>query len=112
MEYQDLIYFGYEWDANSKKNETDFIKDIKAKFPAVELKDAYDSIKGYRQEVYLEEAESDNYWAWLIAHGWLSFSLTGQLMMMNKDQKEKLNNYINLAKSQYPKNFKTQAIPN
>ena len=46
MKHQDLMYFGYEWDADSKKNGTDFI---------AEIKDAYDSIKGYRQEVYLEE---------------------------------------------------------
>ena len=110
MKYQDLMYFGYEWDADSKKNETDFIKEIKDKFPNVELKDAFDSIKGYRQEVYLEETENDNYWAWLIAFGWLELSLTGQLMLMDKDQKEKLHKYINLAKSQYPQNFKSEAV--
>lgn len=110
MKYQDLMYFGYEWDADSKKNETDFIAEIKAKFPNVELKNAYDSVKGYRQEVYLEEAESDNYWAWLIAHGRLELSLTGQLMLMDKDQKEELHNYINLAKIQYPQNFKSESV--
>ena len=26
MKYQDLMYFGYEWDADSKKNETDFLR--------------------------------------------------------------------------------------
>ena len=110
MKYQDLMYFGYEWDADSKKNEADFIEEIKVKFPNVELKNAYDSIKGYRQEVYLEESESDNYWAWLIAFGWLELSLAGQLMLMDKKQKEKLNKYINLAKSQYPQNFKSEAL--
>ena len=110
MKYQDLMYFGYEWDADSKKNETDFIAEIKAQFPNVELKNAYDSIKGYRQEVYLPETENDNYWAWLIAFGWLEFSLTGQLMLMDKNQKAKLHNYINLAKSQYPKNFKSDTV--
>jgi dsDNA-binding SOS-regulon protein len=106
MEYQDLIYFGYDSEPESKMYETDFIKEIKEKFPNVELKDAYDSIKGYRREVYLDKPESDNYWAWLIAFGWLEFSLKGQLMLMDEEQKEKLLNYINLAKSQYPNNFK------
>lgn len=106
--YQDLMYFGYEW--YSKKNETDFIAEIKAKFPNVELKDAYDSIKGYRQGVYLEKTESDNYWSWLIAHGWLELSLTGQLMLMDKSQSDKLSTYISLAKSQYPQNFKVSDV--
>jgi hypothetical protein len=110
--YQDLIYFGYEWDADSKKNETDFITEIKDKFPNVKLKDAYDSIKGYRQEVYLEKKESDNYWSWLIAYGWLEFSLTGQLMLMDKSQSDKLKSYISLAKSQYPQNFKVSDVSN
>ena len=110
MEYQDLMYFGYESDTDSKKDETDFITEIKEKFPNVELKNAYDNIKGYRQEVYLEKNESDNYWAWLIAYGWLELSLTGQLMLMSKREKDRLMKYINLAKSQYPQNFKSEAL--
>ena len=106
MKYQDLMYFGYEYNADSKKNETDFINEIKERFPNIELIDAYDSIKGYRQEVYLEENESDNYFSWLIAFGWVELSLTGQVMLFDKEQKEKLYRYINLAKSQYPNNFK------
>jgi hypothetical protein len=110
MEYQDLLYFGYEWDADSKKNETDFIAEIKVKFPNVKLEDAYDSIKGYRQEVYLEETESENYFAWLIAFGWYDFSFTIQIMEMDKDKKDDFRKYINLAKSQYPQNFKSEAV--
>jgi len=110
MKYQDLMYFGYEWDAESKKNETDFISEIKIKFPNVEMINAYDNIKGYRQEVYLEEAESDNYWAWLIANGWFELSLTGQLIIIDKDQNDKLHKYIQLAKTQYPQNFKSDAV--
>jgi hypothetical protein len=106
MKYQDLVYFGYAFDGDSQKNETDFIAEIKERFPTVELKNAYDSIKGYRQEVYLEETESDNYWAWLIAFGWFEFSLIGQLMLMDKEKYAKVHTYIDLAKSQYPQNFK------
>jgi len=105
MKYQDLMYFGYAWEKDSKKNENDFISAIKEKFQNVQLKDAYDSIKGYRREVYLEESESDNYWAWLIAFGWIELSLTGQLMLMDKGQKDIIIKYINLAKSQYPQQF-------
>lgn len=104
------MYFGYAFDGNSRKNETEFIAEIKEKFPNVELKDAYDSIKGYRQEVYLEETESDNYWAWLIAFGWFELSLTGQLMIIDKDHKDKLHKYINIAKSQYPQKFKSDSV--
>ena len=35
MKYQDLMYFGYEWDADSKKKETDFIAEIKEKLTSV-----------------------------------------------------------------------------
>lgn len=107
MKYQDLMYFGYSWEDNSQKNENDYISEVKGRFPNVELKDAYDEIKGYRQEVYLEEAESDNYWAWLIAHGWIELSLTGQLMLMDESEKEKLLKFISLAKEQYPHKFKS-----
>lgn len=110
MKYQDLLYFGYEHEIDSMKYQTLFIAEIKEKFPNIELKDAYDSIKGYRQEVYLDENESNNYWSWLIAFGWLEFSLSGQLMLMDIDKKEKLLNYINLAKSQYPDKFKSDVI--
>jgi hypothetical protein len=110
MEFQDLMYFGYEFDADSRKHEKEFKIEVKEKFPNVILKDAFDSIKGYRQEVYLEESERDNYWSWLIAHGWFNLSLTGQLMSMDYGQKEKLLNYIDLAKKQYPQNFKSEAL--
>jgi hypothetical protein len=110
MKYQDLMYFGYEWDTDSKEAETVFIAEIQERFPQVELKNAYDNIKGYRREVYLEEAETDNYWAWLIAFGWLELSFGGQLMLMDKDSEERLRKYINLAKSQYPTKFKSEGV--
>ena len=109
MKYQDLMYFGYEWDTDSKQHEIDFIAEITEKFPNVKLVDAYDGIKGYRQEVFLDDAETDNYWAWLIGNGWLELSLTGQLMMYSPEQvqKDMLKRYMDLAKSQYPQNFKS-----
>jgi hypothetical protein len=106
MKYQDLIYFGYEYEANSRQYQSEFMQEIKERFPTVQFRDAYDSIKGYRQEVYLEETENDNYWSWLIAYGWIEFSLTGQLMLMDKSKKEELMKHIELAKKQYPNKFK------
>lgn len=103
MVYLDLLYFGYEWESDSEKLESDFITEIKERFPNVELKDAFDEIKSYRQEVYLDETEEDNYFAWLIAFGWLDASLTGQLILMDR---EEYLMYLELAKTQYPENFK------
>jgi hypothetical protein len=108
MKYQDLIYFGYEHEDNSRQYQTEFIRDIKERFPNVMFKNAFDSIKGYRQEVYLDAEDTDNYYAWIIANGWLEFSLTGQLMLMDKDKKEELMRYIELAKKEYPNNFKKE----
>ena len=104
LKYTDLLYFGYDWEDDSeenKKNETDFITEIKAKFPNVKLNDVYDSIKGYRQEVYLEPENEDNYYAWLIAFGWWEFSFTLRLMATNPNN---LNKYFELAKVLYPPN--------
>ena len=106
MEYQDLVYFGYEYDRNSKMLESEFIREVKKEFPEVVLKDAYDSIKGYRQEVYLPKSQSDIYWEWSIAHGWLTASLIGQMMMMNPEHQSTLLGYVEKAKIRYPDKFK------
>ena len=113
LEYQDLVYFGYDWSDDAKENrqaQFDFIAEIKKDFPNVRLEDAYDNIKGFRQEVYLEESESDNYFSWLIGKQWFEMSLTMQLIMMSTgrepDQKEKFEKYLALAKKQYPEVFK------
>lgn len=117
LEYQDLLYFGYDWSdesAENRKEQFDFIKEIKEKFPNVRLEDAYDNIKGFRQEVYLEEAENDNYFSWLIGKQWFEMSMTMQLIMMSDgrepEQKEKFEKYFALAKKQYPESFKPEAL--
>jgi hypothetical protein len=104
--YTDLLYFGYEYEDDSKSNETTFMKEVKEKFPNVQFKDAYDSIKGYRQELFLEESEKDNYFAWILAQQYYGMSFTMQLMMLDPEQKEKFTKYFNLAKSLYPEVFK------
>lgn len=110
MKYQDLVYFGYDWDADAINHQTEFMKTLRERFPMVEFKDAYDSIKGYRQEVYLPEEESDNYFSWLLGYQWFEFSLTLQLIMMSPEKKEEFEKYFALAKKQYPQEFKPESL--
>lgn len=114
LAHQDLVYFGYSYGEDDKQNrkfQSDFISEIKERFPHVELKDSYDDIKGYRQTVYLHKEDNDNYYSWLIGKGWFEMSLTLQLIMMSSgnepEQKEKFDKYFQLAKIQYPEAFKS-----
>ena len=102
----DLIYFGYE--DNATEIEKEFIEEVKIAFPNVILKDAYDTIKGYRQEVYLDKSDEDNYCSFLIGKGWFEMSLTLQISMLDKAEHEKFNKWFNLAKKQYPEAFKPE----
>ena len=103
----DLMYFGYEWDDNSPKFESDFKEEIVKTFPDVKLIDAYDSIKGCRQEVHLPEDQEDNYLSWIIGNGWLNMSFTMQIMMMDKERVDEFKRIFALAKEQYPHAFKS-----
>lgn len=109
LEYQDLVYFGYDHEpkeaAEAREAEKEFMETLKERFPEAEFKDAYDDIKGYRREVYLPKGSSDSYYAWIIAFGWYDFSLTISIMFMSPDKKEETQKYIKLAKSEYPQNF-------
>jgi len=73
LKYQDLVYFGYDWSdgqgAKSRNLEKEFIADIKKRFTTIKLRDAYDSIKGHRQEVFLPETDEENYLTWIIGNG-------------------------------------------
>jgi hypothetical protein len=117
LEYMDIVYFGYDWSEESVENlkdQSDFMKQLKERFPNVAFKDAYDNIKGYRQEVFLEEKEKDNYFAWLFGKQWYNLSLICQLMLKSAtyqpEQKEKIDRYLSLAKKQYPEAFKPEAL--
>lgn len=116
LKYQDLVYFGTDWDeeggTKSEKHQSDFMVELKVRFPNVKFKDCYNEIKGLRQEVYLEQVDDNNYFSWLIGKGWFEFSLTMQVLMMDKDpkQKEKFDKYIALAKKQYPEEFKPEFL--
>ncbi len=113
LKYQDLVYFGYDHtleDSTESRNfEKEFMEELRERFPEVVFKDAYDSIKGFRQEVYLPEGSSDSYYTWLIAFGWYNFSLTTGIMMRSPDRKDDIEKYITLAKTEYPQNFKTES---
>lgn len=110
--YTDLLYFGYEYENDSKKFQSDFMDELKQKFETVEFRNAYDSIKGYRQEVYLNEKDKEHYFVWLIGKGWFDFSMTMQLLMMSpeQDQKAKFKIYFSLAKQRYPEAFKPECL--
>lgn len=117
LKYMDLVYFGYDWSEESVENlkdQSDFMKQLKQRFPNVAFNDAYDNIKGFRQEVFLEEKENDNYFAWLFGTQWYNLSLSCQLMMMSAssepEQKKKFEHYFALAKKQYPEAFKPEAL--
>jgi len=112
LEYQDLVYFGYDHEpkeaAEAREAEKEFMEELKERFPEAEFKDAYDHIKGYRREVYLPKESSESYYTWVIAFGWYEFSLTMSIMMRSADKKEDVEKYIKLAKTEYPQNFKTE----
>lgn len=109
--FMDLVYFGYDHYRDEAKEsigyQEEFMNDLKERFPEVEFKDAYDQIKGFRQEVILPEEKKQDYYSWVIAFGWLEFSLTMQLFSMDPDKKDEFISLINKAKSEYPQNFKS-----
>ena len=102
----DLVYFGYECEDDSYKNQVEFIKDIEIIFPDIKFKDAFDYIKGYRQEVVINIELKDEYYAWIIANGWYDASLTTSLILMDAKQKDEASRLIQLAQETYPNNFK------
>ncbi len=114
IEYMDLLYFGYYHDAGSSGAQAEFMKEIKEKFPNTEFKDAFDDIKGFRQEVYMEKENEDNYYAWLIGQGWFECSFSMKLIMLSAGKepknKERFDKYFALAMEQYPQNFKPEAL--
>jgi len=102
----DLIYFGYDYEPTSANYQNEFKEEIISSFPEVEMSDAYDPIKGYRQEVYFPEEKRDDYYCWLIGRGWFKMSFNLQLMMIDKDKKEDFKKLFDLTKQKYPEAFK------
>jgi len=102
MKYQDLVYFGYTWEDESKSLEKEFMDTIKERFDYVEFKDAFNDIKGYRQEVYLKEGDEDAYKTWILANGWHGCSMSVSLI---QDAKE-IERLIDLVRVEYPECIK------
>ena len=103
------MYFGYDFPEEreeNKKNETDFISEIKQVFPEVVIEDAYDDIKGFRRTVILSDDKELEYNAWLIAFGWYGCSFKLGIMMLDKDKETEVDMLIDLAKTKYPDHFK------
>ena len=98
----ELMYFGYD----GKELENKFILSIKKAFPNVSLQDAYDEIKGYRQEVAVPEGQYENLKLWLLANGWFVCSFTLQTMKMDDNQQNELKALIEKAIEKYPDKFK------
>ena len=103
------MYFGSAYEPKTSDFEKDFISEIKAVFPNVTLKDAYDDIKGCRQEVHIDELYKDNYFSFLIGKGWFQMSLTMGIALRSESEKENCDRWILLAKEQYPDAFKSDA---
>ena len=106
----DLMYFGYEWEPDSVNHEKEFKNEVVKVFPDVKLVNAFDYIKGYRQEVHLDDSQKDNYLSWVLGGGWLYMSMTMQLLMMDDSSKTEFQRIWDLAKKQYPKSFKPDAV--
>lgn len=85
----DLMYFGYEWESDSYHLQEMFLKEVKEKFPDIKLKDAYDSIKGFRQAVYVEKGNEEDYFVWLFCHGWYNCSFA-----LRVSKQEEMNRYV------------------
>lgn len=100
----DLVYFGYEWDNDSRRLEREFIEEVSKAFPTAKLKNAYDDIKGYRRSVFIEEEKKDDYLTFIFAHGWFGCSMTLQLMAYN--DKNRLNKLYERVKREYPECIK------
>lgn len=104
MKNVDLVYFGYEWEDDSRKLEKEFIEEVRKVFPIAKLENAYDDIKGYRRSVFIEEEKEDDYLTYIFAHGWYGCSMTLQLMGYN--DKDKLDKLFERVKREYPECIK------
>jgi hypothetical protein len=102
----DLMYFGYAWEDEGPKLEKEFIELVTLAFPNVILDNAYDEIKGYRQQVEIPDEQQDEYLAWIIADGWSQMSLVMQLMILEKKENGEFYRIYHIAKEKYPESFK------
>jgi len=100
----DLLYCGGIYDRPDISEEV--IKDLRTLMPDLQYEDDYDDYKGHRLVISIEDGESDNYFACLIALGMFRLSLHFGIMMMDGDRSSDIERILALAKSKYPKYFK------
>jgi hypothetical protein len=97
----DLVYFGYdtpgEESETAQKEEKEFMETLKERFPSVTFKDAYDEIKGFRREVFLDDELKEQYFTWIFGWGWHHYSLMLTIMMSNIDGSNEAEKYIDMA---------------
>ena len=101
----DLIYFGDEYDEGSEQHETEFLKEIKHDFPDVKLENAYDPIKGYRQQVTLSDEQELDYQVWLIGFGWFTYSFALNLVLCDDRNEPLIDKLLVLARERYRDSF-------
>ncbi len=111
--FTDLVYFGYdhygEKADNPQKEEKEFMETLKEKFPSVTFKDAYDQIKGFRGDVFLDDKLKEQYYTWIFGWGWHHYSLMLTIMMSNIDGSREAEKYLDMAILEYPQNFKYES---
>jgi hypothetical protein len=98
----DLIYFGYD-----DKLEREFINEFSCSFYGTVFTDEYHETKGNRQGISFTCESENQYFMWIIAHGWANCSLNTCLLMMDIEQATKRAEIIKLAKLEYPHCFKS-----
>ena len=109
----DLVYFGYdnpgEESENAQKEQKEFMETLKERFPTVSFKEAYDEIKGFRQEIFLDAELKEQYYTWIFGWGWHHYSLMVSIMMANIDGSGEAEKYLDMAALEYPQNFKSKS---
>ena len=99
----DLLYFGHDFDANARNNallEENFIKEVKEKYPLVQLRNRYDPSSGFKQSLDLPDTSQDDYYMWIIARGWVNCSMS--FAFASSKRKGEL---MEKAKEEYPDAF-------
>lgn len=113
-EFYDLVYHGYEWENDSIKRQAEFRKLVKNNFHDLEIKDAFDGIKGYRTELYADVGfDRKLYFSFLLAFGFSSASLSLQLLKMRGNKSEdnyfpSESEFLEILRERWPEQLKEE----
>lgn len=103
---KDLLYFGHDYGSKAPANarlQSDFISEIKERYPSVRLEDCFDTVDGYRQGIEIDGVAQDDYFAWAIARGWDTCSF--RLSLIRGQNHKNFDRLIALAKTKHPEAF-------